>query len=384
MATNDFIKRLLELPGFRQRVRQVTIDSVARQFPSLATEKSIFDGVPDWNYLLLCASALAQSPLGEAQATALRIACHCLVAGDQTGSRKSAACVVLDTLTNQPAIDLALRRGLIGANYSDDIPLPLRIDRLQRAVRYSIVLGNQAVVHVNRFQKSLWDAAESADWLSVSAPTSAGKSFMLVNWLAEYLRERPKSLVVYVVPTRALIQQVQQHLTDHFADHGLQGTKVSCLPLAVQLNASGSTVFVLTQERLHSYTVRPKSEEDNDYVDRYLDSKIDEPRELSVQIRHLDADVIAWLGKKDEFDVKRTAGDLIASINKAIAAKSAVDPNIKPKTILLLQLPVMLGKLVRQVIQQSAFDFKGFRGVWIAPFREECFEVFGPTQEEKP
>lgn len=115
-----------------------------------------------------------------------------------------------------------------------------------------------------------------------------------------------------------------------------------------------------------------------------MDSKIDEPRELSVQIRHLDADVIAWLGKKDEFDVKRTAGDLIASINKAIAAKSAVDPNIKPKTILLLQLPVMLGKLVRQVIQQSAFDFKGFRGVWIAPFREECFEVFGPTQEEKP
>jgi hypothetical protein len=133
-----------------------------------------------------------------------------------------------------------------------------------------------------------------------------------------------------------------------------------------------------------SYTVRPKSEEDNDYVDRYLDSKIDEPQELGVQITHLDTDVIARLGKKGEFDVKRTAADLIDSINKAITAKAAVDPNLKPKTILLLQLPVMLGKLVRQVIQLSAFDLKGFSGVWIAPFRDECFEVSGPPQKVKP
>jgi len=150
-------------------------------------------------------------------------------------------------------------------------------------------------------------------------------------------------------------------------------------------NASGPPLRkAYNAQKGTSYTIRPKPEEDNDCVDRYLDSKIDEPRELSVQIRHLDTDVIARLGKKDEFDVKRTASDLIASINKAITVKAAVDPNLKPKTILLLQLPVMLGKLVLREIQQSAFDFKDFRGVWIAPFRDECFEVFGSPQEEKP
>ena len=131
-----------------------------------------------------------------------------------------------------------------------------------------------------------------------------------------------------------------------------------------------------------SYTVRPKPKEDNDYVDRYLDSKNDEPKELRVQIRHLDTDVIARLGKKDAFDVKRAAGDLVASINKAITAKAAVDPNLKPKTILLLQMPAMLGKLVRQEIQQAPFDLKGFNSVWIAPFRDECFEV--TSQKEQP
>jgi hypothetical protein len=126
------------------------------------------------------------------------------------------------------------------------------------------------------------------------------------------------------------------------------------------------------------YSVQPKKEDDYDYADRILESQADEPKEINVQIRHLDTDVIARLGKKDEFDVKRSAGDLIASLNKAITAKAAVDPKIKPKTILLLQLPAILGKLVRQEIQQSTFDLKGFKGLWIAPFREECFEVLGP------
>lgn len=155
---------------------------------------------------------------------------------------------------------------------------------------------------------------------------------------------------------------------------GLEEEGQAAESLATAYNAHNGT----------SYTVRPKPEEDNDYVDRYLDSKIDEPRELGVQIRHLDTDVIARLGKKDEFDVKRTAGDLITSINKAITAKAAVDPNLKPKTILLLQLPVMLGKIARDEIQRLSFDLNDFRGVWIAPFRDECFEVLGPLQEVKP
>lgn len=123
------------------------------------------------------------------------------------------------------------------------------------------------------------------------------------------------------------------------------------------------------------YSVKPKKQDDYDYADRLLESKADEPRELNIQVRHLDTDVIARLGKSDEFGVKRTAGDLIALINQAIVAKAAVDPKIKPKTILLLQLPAMLGSLIRQEIQQETFDFKGFRSIWIAPFRDECFEV---------
>ncbi len=128
------------------------------------------------------------------------------------------------------------------------------------------------------------------------------------------------------------------------------------------------------------YAVQPKKKDDYDYPDRILGSSGDEPKLVIVQIRHLDTDVIAKLGKADKFDVNRTSGDLIASIIKAIAVKAKVDPKVKPKTLLLLQIPAPLGKLVRKEIQRWSFDLKGFKGVWIAPFREESFEVFGPLQ----
>jgi hypothetical protein len=167
----------------------------------------------------------------------------------------------------------------------------------------------------------------------------------------------------------SILSATRKERVDGFEEEG-----VAAAALAKAYNARKST----------SYSVGPKPEEDSDYVDRYLDSKTDEPKEMSVQIRHLDTDVIARLGKKGEFDVKRTTGDLAESINKAIAAKAKVDPNLKPKTILLLQLPVMLGKLFREELQKANFDLKGFKGVWIAPFRDECFEVFGLVQENKP
>jgi len=262
MATSDLIQNVLTTPGFAERLRQVTVESVSRQFPTLQELAPLFSGRHDWSYLLMCATLLAQSDKGEAQDAALRIAHHSLSSRVQDDRIKAAAYVTLDMLTNRPAMKLAEDRGLITTNYFKSIPLPLRMDWVQRAVKYSIVLGNNTIVHTNRFQRMLWDDVETCDWLSVSAPTSAGKSFLLINWLAEYLRNRDKLLlVVYVVPTRALIQQVQLDIEAHFMKHGFHNIEVSCLPLTAQMNRDGHTVFVLTQERLHILLNNLRSEQ---------------------------------------------------------------------------------------------------------------------------
>eukprot|EP00456_Euglypha_rotunda_P061412 TRINITY_DN5138_c0_g1_i13.p1 TRINITY_DN5138_c0_g1~~TRINITY_DN5138_c0_g1_i13.p1 ORF type:complete len:453 (-),score=57.92 TRINITY_DN5138_c0_g1_i13:11-1369(-) len=92
--------------------------------------------------------------------------------------------------------------------------------------------------------------------MSVSAPTSAGKSFILAHWIAALMRESTIVTVVYLVPTRALISQVERDLRDLFEKEGLDDVAVSSLPIMKAESEVGEAVirrrvFVFTQERLH-------------------------------------------------------------------------------------------------------------------------------------
>src|SRR3712207_758750 len=132
----------------------------------------------DWGRLLLSASVLAASAEGPCQAAALRIAHGCLLSSETSESRRAAAALLLDSLANRPAIQLALKRGLVRPGFEANLPLPTRIEWTRRAIENSIPAGDGAYLAVNRFQKKFWVAATSNEWVSVSAPTSAGKSFI--------------------------------------------------------------------------------------------------------------------------------------------------------------------------------------------------------------
>lgn len=131
------------------------------------------------------------------------------------------------------------------------------------------------------------------------------------------------------------------------------------------------------------YRVKEKVAEDSDYEDRILVSAVDSPERILVQIRHLDEEIISSLGKTGEFAGTRNVFELAAKINKSINEKSRVDSAIKSQTILLLQIPSPIGKILRREIQRSSFDLRGFRAVWISPFQEECFPVFSAIDESE-
>ncbi|HAW29475.1 MAG TPA: DEAD/DEAH box helicase [Planctomycetaceae bacterium] len=228
------------------------MDSVALQFSELERVASLQSVSHDWNYLVMCASVLAQAGNPECEDAALRIAQHCLL---QSGEANlcDASCVILDTLTNKPTIRLAESRNLIEPNPMSRLPLPLRAAWLRRELEQLVVLGDGHELSLNRFQKIVWQAATKTQVLSISAPTSTGKSFLLCQWLAEYFRDNSKAFVVYVVPTRALIQQVENDLRNEFAESQsvLPSINVSSLPMVGSVKDDTANVMVLTQERLH-------------------------------------------------------------------------------------------------------------------------------------
>lgn len=247
MSELEFLTWLGELQPLREQVNEANRQAVVQEFQASLDEESVSVAAPDWPYLLTCASLLARSDRETDQSTALRIASLCLLDREANESAHIAASVVLDKLCNMPAIRLAEDRGLVPSEST--LPLPLLLERTRRSLETSVSFGGNELVHLNRFQQKFWEHANDRAWLSVSAPTSAGKSFIVKKWIETYLAENPVGVVVYVVPTRALIDEVLRDLEEHFRRD--PSVTLSCFPLLAPDAASGKTVFVLTQERLH-------------------------------------------------------------------------------------------------------------------------------------
>lgn len=256
MALRDLGPWLLDVPGFSRQADKVLIDAACGELgTNFVRLEQHYDFEHDWHYLLLAASVLAQSTDGRCQLAALRIAQGCLSDEQANGAQRDSAALVLDALANHPAIKLAERRQLLAPSFVSRLPGAARIEFTRRGYENSVAVHGYKLLPVNRFQRRLWDEIRSRSWISVSAPTSAGKSFILARWICELMRASTIATVVYIVPTRALISQVERDLRGLFNEEGLQDVYVSALPILPPESSPDSVhkrVFVFTQERLHT------------------------------------------------------------------------------------------------------------------------------------
>lgn len=251
MPLQDIPIWLIQNDAFLGQLGSLTATAVADDLgPLFKKAPDLSNREPDWAYLLLCASFLATSEVGSCQAAALRISQSCLTSSATSVDRKDAAAVLLDTLANHPAMELAVSRSLLRPGLKDRLPLPVRFEWTRRTIEDSISVGERSL-RVNRFQKKFWKAAASSDWLSVSAPTSAGKSFIIGQWVNRLLSTLTSGLVVYLVPTRALISQVERDIRAVLHAEGLSGVEVLSAPVRSYIKQDARTVLVFTQERLH-------------------------------------------------------------------------------------------------------------------------------------
>ena len=251
---NRFASKIFSLASFKKQFNALLLIGVASNFPELRVEfnREAAESEIDWNNLLEFASILHRSDQYVHLDAALRIAQQCLTSATTTSNQRLSATVILESLTNKPAIKLAVQRELIPAEYIKEIPLPFQLEIRQREVAHSILVAGEHILSLNRFQKSVFDNIDKA-YLSISAPTSAGKSFLLNQIILNLLIEsKDVKHVVYVVPTRALINQVEQDIRTLLEDNKLSDVFLTTVPQALEEQYIGkSKIFVFTQERLH-------------------------------------------------------------------------------------------------------------------------------------
>jgi superfamily II DNA/RNA helicase len=216
---------------------------------------------PDWARLLLGASVLATSDQYEHLEIALMVAQAALLFGP-AGVVKDAGAVVLSQLANQRALSLALARGVLPAGLDERLGISEQLNQARRELEQTIFLrdGKRSgeveegqSLSGNVFQLRLWDILRKADWVSATAPTAAGKTYLVLRWLLDQILAGAAQLAIFIVPTRALVAEIERSLLDLAADLGIPGIRVGSLPLAALGDRARPTVLVFTQERLHVF-----------------------------------------------------------------------------------------------------------------------------------
>jgi hypothetical protein len=106
------------------------------------------------------------------------------------------------------------------------------------------------------FQKNLWDDLQEGEDVITVAPTSAGKTHIILNYLLEsVLNSVDGAFAVVVVPTRALITEVSSKIYNLAKDRDREG-EIEICTIPKDGNFSDKTFFVMTQERLHEVLLR--------------------------------------------------------------------------------------------------------------------------------
>lgn len=91
------------------------------------------------------------------------------------------------------------------------------------------------------FQRDVWNSLNSFQRVAISAPTSAGKTFVITRWMSDEIKKNP-CVCIFITPSLTLCNQIAQTLK--VQSRGLFSVKTN---VGNELIQSG--VYVITQEK---------------------------------------------------------------------------------------------------------------------------------------
>ncbi|SNS01623.1 Helicase conserved C-terminal domain-containing protein [Methylobacillus rhizosphaerae] len=253
MELSDFQSWLLN-EGIRADLDVITRLSVRNELDNLEpTTPALSSEAIDWPRLLFAGSILARSDQRSDQEAALRIATAAISLANKA-QVKDAGAVLLGKLSNFRAIALAIDRSLLAADLNGRLGVALRLEAQRREMDRSILVQSSGTwLQVNDFQQRFWTNAAENGWLSASAPTACGKTFLVLQWLIDQVMACETKVAVYLAPTRALVSEIETNLNNLLDKPDL--IEVSSLPLPDKYNAARAgtkrLILIFTQERLH-------------------------------------------------------------------------------------------------------------------------------------
>lgn len=248
----ELVDKVWQNPRFHLTAQKIEIEWL-RSDINLGLTDSI--DLQDVKKALQAAAILACSDNPIHRRAAFRVATS---AYDLFGSKhlplEQALRVVLTRLDNLPS---TLTRIQV-SEAAKSLPTSLAFEEALALEHRELKVGRKTY-HLTKFQHSLWNKLSSGGRVAVAAPTSAGKSFVLQSFLLSLFTEE-SPLVIYIVPTRALISQVAEDLSKQFLNIEEKARpEIITIPTDPEETISEKTIFVMTQERAQILLISHKS-----------------------------------------------------------------------------------------------------------------------------
>lgn len=238
---------------FHNDFRSLQELALRRRYISLETPEEL--DIASLSRLLQSATTLAASEQPRFREMAYRIVVTATdVAGHKFPGISYLMLVALGRMGNFPALRYAKKYFSI-----DESSLPTReyAESNLRELGNSISLGD-VTLSLTDFQYDLWKKLSSTNTLGISAPTSAGKSFVLQSYAHQAFLEGKANNIAFIVPTRALINQLSEDVSAWLTTLPFAAELITT-PVPEDSELPDRGIYILTQERLqllhtaHSY-----------------------------------------------------------------------------------------------------------------------------------
>lgn len=190
--------------------------------------------------LLYCAAVFSQTDEDQFKAMAQSIALNSLLIDPGHDTRERCT-HLLTELGNFPGLTYVEEHYRINSASL----LGMLHRRVSQELNTVDIGGNR--LPLTDYQKTVWDSLPDSKCLAISAPTSAGKSFLVIEYMCRIASKVPGLVAIYIAPTRALLSEVYQTVRTRLT--GIEGVRVSSIP-SLDADKNPKQIYILTQERL--------------------------------------------------------------------------------------------------------------------------------------
>lgn len=111
--------------------------------------------------------------------------------------------------------------------------------------KYNVFIGKKKFI-LTKFQMDIWNSMDNDKLIGISAPTSAGKSFVILLKLLEKLKKKDFD-IIYIVPTLSLLNQVIGDFNKYIKELEVNNCRISST--YEESGKDENNIFVLTQEK---------------------------------------------------------------------------------------------------------------------------------------